>query len=105
MTVATRLASMVRDAAGIELPVRIRAWDGSEGGPGDGPMLVIHSRRGLRRILWAPGELGLARAYVSGDVDVDGDLAVGFRQARHSDGPMPTSYRDKMRAVVAAARL
>ena len=28
----------------------------------------------LRRILWAPNELGLVRAYVSGDVDFDGDI-------------------------------
>ena len=42
--------------------------------------LVIRSRRALRRLLWAPGELGLARAYVTGDIDVDGDLADGFRR-------------------------
>ena len=44
-------------------------------------MLVIRSRRALRRLLWAPGELGLARAYVTGDIDVEGDLADGFRRA------------------------
>ena len=59
----------------------IRAWDGSEAGPADGPVLVIRSRRALRRLLWAPGELGLARAYVTGDIDVEGDLADGFRRA------------------------
>ena len=61
--------------------MRIRAWDGSEAGPADGPVLVIRSRRALRRLLWAPGELGLARAYVTGDIDVEGDLADGFRRA------------------------
>ena len=44
-------------------------------------MLVLRSRRALRRLLWAPGELGLARAYVTGDLDVEGDLADGFRRA------------------------
>ena len=78
LTVADRLAALVRDAAGIDLPVRLRAWDGSEAGPADGPVLVIRSRRALRRLLWAPGELGLARAYVTGDLDVEGDLADGL---------------------------
>ncbi|OSC73827.1 SAM-dependent methyltransferase, partial [Streptomyces sp. BF-3] len=56
------------------LPVRIRAWDGSESGPPDAPALVIRHRRALRRLLWKPGELGLARAWVAGEIDVDGDL-------------------------------
>ncbi len=79
--IAGKLAALIRDTLGIELPVRIRAWDGSEAGPDDGPVLVIRSRRALRRLMWAPGELGLARAYVTGDIDVDGDLADGFRRA------------------------
>ena len=28
----------------------------------------------MRRLLWAPGELGLARAYVAGDIDLEGDV-------------------------------
>ncbi|WP_374208493.1 hypothetical protein [Streptomyces lincolnensis] len=28
----------------------------------------------LRRLLWRPGELGLARTWVAGDLEVDGDL-------------------------------
>ena len=35
-------------------------------------------RRGLRRLLWAPNELGVARAYVSGDIDIEGDLLAGL---------------------------
>ena len=30
----------------------------------------------VRRLLWAPGELGLARAFVAGDLDIDGDIFV-----------------------------
>ncbi|WP_248294797.1 cyclopropane-fatty-acyl-phospholipid synthase family protein [Actinoplanes sp. TBRC 11911] len=37
-------------------------------------MLVIRNKRALRRIMWQPNELGLARAYVSGDLDLEGDL-------------------------------
>jgi cyclopropane-fatty-acyl-phospholipid synthase len=80
VTAADRLAALVRDAAGIELPVRVRTWDGSEAGPADAPVLIIKRRKALRRLLWAPGEMGLARAYVTGDIDVEGDLADGFRR-------------------------
>ena len=67
--------------AGVDLPVRVRAWDGSEAGPADGPVVVLRSPLALRRALWRPGELGLARAYVSGDLDVEGDLTEGLRLA------------------------
>jgi cyclopropane-fatty-acyl-phospholipid synthase len=36
--------------AGLDLPVRLRAWDGSEAGPADGPVLVARSPRALQRI-------------------------------------------------------
>ncbi|MEO8889645.1 MAG: DUF1365 family protein, partial [Jatrophihabitantaceae bacterium] len=109
-TVADRLAGLIRDTVGIELPVRLRAWDGSEAGPVDGPVLVIGSRRALRRLLWAPGELGLARAYVTGDIDVDGDLADGFRRAWTLARSRPTSgvrlsLGAKLKAAGTAARL
>jgi cyclopropane-fatty-acyl-phospholipid synthase len=109
MTVAERLATLVRNVVGIELPVRIRAWDGTEAGPADGPVLVIRSRRALRRLLWAPGEMGLARAYVTGDIDVEGDLADGFRRAWRAARSRPSAPRLTARgtavAALAAARL
>ncbi|MCP3760397.1 cyclopropane-fatty-acyl-phospholipid synthase family protein [Streptomyces sp. TBY4] len=71
---APRLAASAETLLGAPLPVRIRAWDGSEAGPPGGPVLVLNNRRALRRILWKPGELGLARAWVAGDLTVDGDL-------------------------------
>ncbi|MGW1158474.1 class I SAM-dependent methyltransferase [Streptomyces sp. NPDC002513] len=71
---ALRLRSLVEQLLGASLPVRIRAWDGSEAGPPDAPALVVRNRRALRRLLWKPGELGLARAWVAGDLTIDGDL-------------------------------
>ncbi|MGW0391936.1 class I SAM-dependent methyltransferase [Streptomyces sp. NPDC003042] len=71
---APRLAALAQTLLGAPLPVRIRAWDGSEAGPPTGPTLVLTHRRALRRMLWKPGELGLARAWVAGDLTVDGDL-------------------------------
>ena len=109
-TVADRLATLIRDTVGIDLPVRVRAWDGSEAGPADGPVLVIRSKRALRRLLWAPGELGLARAYVTGDIDVEGDLADGFRRVWALARSRPTtgislSVSAKLKAARSAAAL
>lgn len=79
MTVAQVLAPVVRAALGTALPVRIDCWDGSTLGPADAPLHVrFVSRRALRRLLWAPNELGFARAYVSGDVLVEGDLVTAL---------------------------
>ncbi len=107
---ADRIAALLHATVGLELPVRLRAWDGSEAGPHDGPVLVIRTRRALRRLLWAPGELGLARAYVTGDIDVEGDLADGFRRAWRAARQRPSSgialsARAKVTAAVTAARL
>ena len=41
---------------------------------------MIASPDALRRLLWAPGEIGLSRAYVTGELDVEGDLADAFRR-------------------------
>jgi len=71
---ALRLATLLEQLMGRALPVRLRAWDGSESGPPATPVLVVRNRRALRRLLFKPGELGLARAWVSGDLTVEGDL-------------------------------
>ncbi|WP_346622720.1 cyclopropane-fatty-acyl-phospholipid synthase family protein [Blastococcus montanus] len=59
---------------GAPLPLSVRCWDGSETVVEGAPTLVVRHRRALRRLVHAPGELGLARAYVSGDLDIEGDL-------------------------------
>ncbi|MDT0489633.1 cyclopropane-fatty-acyl-phospholipid synthase family protein [Streptomyces griseus] len=71
---ASRLTALAEELLSEPLPVRIRAWDGSESGPPGAPVLVIRHRRALRRLLWKPGELGLARAWVAGEIDIEGDL-------------------------------
>lgn len=81
MTVAEELSELVRGAVGVELPVRLRAWDGSEAGDDDAaPILHVKDKNALRRLLWSPGELALAQAYVTGEIDVAGDLAEGLRR-------------------------
>ncbi|MYR03568.1 MULTISPECIES: cyclopropane-fatty-acyl-phospholipid synthase family protein [unclassified Streptomyces] len=71
---ASRLSSLAEQVLGVPLPVRLRAWDGSQAGPPGAPTLIVRNRRALRRILFKPGELGLARAWVSGDLAIEGDL-------------------------------
>jgi cyclopropane-fatty-acyl-phospholipid synthase len=72
--VAQRLEIALRPFVGGELPVRLRAWDGSEAGPVDAPLVELRSRDAVRRLLWHPGELGAAQAYVTGDIEVHHDL-------------------------------
>ncbi len=76
--VASELVALVAPLFRSGLPFRIRAWDGSEAGaPRGNPepvVVVLRSPDALRRLLWSPGELGLAQAYVTGELDVEGDL-------------------------------
>ncbi len=72
--VAARLETALRPFVGGDLPVRLRAWDGSEAGPLDAPLVELRSRDAVRRLLWHPGELGAAQAYVTGEIEVHHDL-------------------------------
>ncbi|GAA1898669.1 SAM-dependent methyltransferase [Williamsia serinedens] len=71
---AQTIADLLAPYVGGELPVHLRAWDGSEAGPADAPVVVLRSPDALRRLLWSPGELGAAQAYVTNELDVEGDL-------------------------------
>ncbi len=56
-----------------DLPFRFSAYDGSTAGPDDAPIhLRLHNQRGLAYLLTAPGDLGMARAYVRGDLEIAG---------------------------------
>jgi cyclopropane-fatty-acyl-phospholipid synthase len=69
VSIGQRLAGVLGPESGI----RITAYDGSSAGPAEAPFtLHLNNARGLSYLLTAPGELGLARAYVAGDLDVTG---------------------------------
>ncbi|MER5312653.1 cyclopropane-fatty-acyl-phospholipid synthase family protein [Streptomyces sp. NPDC002773] len=78
---ADRLADLLNLFTTGPLPVRLRAWDGSEAGPAAAPLVVLRSPGALRRLLWQPNELGLAESYITGDLDVEGDLATALSRA------------------------
>lgn len=107
--VASRLAPLLTRILGDELPVRVRAWDGSTIGPAQAPVFVIRHRRALRRLLWKPGEMGLARAFVAGELDIEGDVfaALGAvqRVLRSGDAPIRLGSEDKREIVRTAVML
>ena len=93
-------------------PVRVEFWDGSALGPAGGDTLVVRSADAVRRLLWAPGELGLARAFVAGDLDFEGDIFSllarlhGAVPARgHGRAPQPRQALEALEALQAARRL
>jgi cyclopropane-fatty-acyl-phospholipid synthase len=106
-TAAQALAPLVHAVLGESLPVEVRFWDGSHLGTTDGPAtIVMRSPDALRRILWSPNEVGFARAFVTGDADIEGDLLAAIRavfQAAPQDLLIGT--RTVTRTLLAAARL
>ncbi len=74
-TAAHRLRGFVHGLLGDPIELRVEFWDGSQLGSDASPnALVINSPDVFRQLMWAPGELGFARAYVSGDIDLRGDV-------------------------------
>jgi cyclopropane-fatty-acyl-phospholipid synthase len=79
VTVARALEAVL----GPDLSIAVRAYDGSRLGPVDAPAtLLVRSPNVFRRLIAAPGELGLGRAYVSGELDVEGDIYVAIAALR-----------------------
>ena len=103
-TVAADLEQALRPFVGGDLPVRLVAWDGTTAGPVDAPVVELRSPDALRRLLWHPGELGAAQAYVTGELDVPGDLdaALTHAFAVASDRDLPS--RPSLRAMAGALR-
>ena len=80
---------MLEDLLGTNLPIAIRAYDGSRLGPPEDEApatIIVRSPDALRRIVTAPGELGFGRAYVAGDLDVEGDIYEALKLGDHIPG-------------------
>lgn len=104
-SVAAELSPLVERVFGGEPPLRVDFWDGSSLGP-DRPQgrLSVRSPRALRRMLWAPGELGLGRAYVTGELDIDGDAIAVLDLLERSGSAHGLHPRDLWTAARAAHR-
>ena len=110
----TTVASVFRPLLTVALgaappPVRFEFWDGSSLAPRDGRTVgsvVVRSPDALAHMVWAPGELGLVRAYVSGELDFTGDVFTVLRSLQQS---APNDARlgvdAAVKALSAAARV
>jgi cyclopropane-fatty-acyl-phospholipid synthase len=86
-------------------PFRVAFWDGSELPSTNGtgaPTLRVKSPRALAHALRAPGQLGLGRAYATGDLEPD-DLDAFLLMLR-SYRPPPIERGAQLRLALAAAR-
>jgi cyclopropane-fatty-acyl-phospholipid synthase len=87
-----------------ERPFAIGFWDGTmlPSTTGEGPTFSVRSPRAAAHVLRAPGQLGLGRAYVSGELEVDDiDAVIALL-----DGWQPPSLEaaDKRALLLAAVR-
>lgn len=81
--IAVPVADLVEQIVGPALSVAFEAYDGSRCGPTDPPAtIVVRSTDAIRRIVTAPGELGIGRAYVAGDLDLEGDVFAALELRR-----------------------
>lgn len=99
----------LREALAQTLPVRpfrIQLWDGTELPSTDGnggPVFSLRSPRALGHVLRAPGQLGLGRAYVSGEIDVDDMDATLELLDGYSVPPLDTAGKARLAAAAVRA--
>jgi cyclopropane-fatty-acyl-phospholipid synthase len=87
-------------------PFAVRFWDGTEvaATEPDGPTFVLRSPRAVAHLLRRPGELGLGRAYISGDLDVAvAELDAAVRLVVDWEPPQ-IAPQDTLRLAAALAR-
>src|SRR5271154_1663419 len=87
-----------------ERPFTVEFWDGTQlaASSDGGPTFYVRSPRAAAHVLRAPGQLGLGRAYVSGDIEVDDMDAV--IELLHSWKPPALQREDKTKLLLGAVR-
>ena len=101
------LAEILEIFAGGRLPLRFTAYDGSSAGPVDAPYgLDLKTPRGTTYLATGFGDLGLARAYIAGDLDIHGvhpgdpyDLLKGLADALVFPRPSPRVMARIVRSI------
>ncbi len=103
MTRAEALEQLIGGDAGR---VAVRMFDGSRAGPADAEVTIdVRSPRALRYVATAPGSLGLARAYVAGELDVGGDLYVALAHLARQDFALPVRRKVALLRELGGVRL
>ena len=75
-----KLAGVFHDLFASNGELRFSAYDGSSSGPSDAVAhLKVVSPRAWAHVVRAPGQIGFARAYVDGEIDVEGDIYAALR--------------------------
>jgi len=93
------LAEVFERAAGPDAPVGFTAYDGSTAGPADSPIkITVKSPTAVSYLAQAPGALGLARAYVSGHLDIDGDMYTALARMAPAQ-QLDTSLADRLKLL------
>src|SRR5215469_8856010 len=92
------LAEIFEAVAGPDASVEFRAYDGSVAGTPDADVrITVRSPVAVSYLAQAPGALGLARAYVSGHLDVDGDMFTALsRLSKAQETSMTLAERLKL---------
>ena len=100
MPARSQVAPVIATIVGRECPVGFAAYDGSYAGPAD-PIsrLVVRDPRALRCMATAPSDLGLARAYVWGYLDVEGDLFETLHALARDQDVGSLTWRDRADAL------
>jgi cyclopropane-fatty-acyl-phospholipid synthase len=109
MTAADRLAPL---AARIDAkipggrPLGLRFWDGSElpAAQEGAPTIVVNDPRAIARVIHERSELGFGRAWVAGELDVEGDLGETLKLTTRFRG-IKVDRGDLVAALKAARRL
>ncbi|MBB5867622.1 cyclopropane-fatty-acyl-phospholipid synthase [Allocatelliglobosispora scoriae] len=100
------IAQVFARLVGGALPLRFQAFDGSKAGPDDAEVGVeVRSPRALSYLATSPGSLGLARAYVAGDIEVSGDLYTALSRLASMDLSMSLGDRISTLRQLGGAKL
>ena len=92
-------------AAVIPPQARVKAYDGSEAGPADADVvLTVQSPKALSHLVGAPGELGMARAYISGELDVQAPDHYTLLRALTRAKTADLSWGDRLQVLHALGR-
>jgi cyclopropane-fatty-acyl-phospholipid synthase len=103
-TLAPLLRVLSTRLPGGAFPYGLRFWDGSELDAGAPVTLVVRSPRALAYLAREPNQLGLGRAWVAGDLDVDGDLELALELGERFRG-LRLGWRERAAALRAARRI